>query len=608
MTVCSHVMRETTIFAFLFLILFSSFMPRLALAEGDAIVDDISITTDRLSYFTGESIVVSGEVTNKKMPVVALKIFDPEDKILGAYSVEIDESNHFAKTVIADIPFYEKSGIYTIIVDYGKLTTTTVFEIENVEGKIIDVTPEEEESTILLPQVISFESDKKKYQDEDTVFINGKISTISVPQVTVAIFDPHGVPVGIYLASVNPDLTFSVSFLARYNVNFKVEGTYSITAQYGGPETRKIIEIEFFEKSDTNMVTPEPNISENTEPEISNSLLLSESDLENLATWYYLDGSDDQLASFFIDLLKGGLINPDVNERITKNVLILWIQDTELSLGISIDNLFKEDISEKEFFMIVENSLEEYINKSIEDPSISEIPDTLPTKTVSAVESKEIKSSKLKSETSYNIDSKQDTPDETETETIYFNSSENCKINLYEDIVTYYNNPGPALARLCKYEDAIFNYDQTLNSNPKNIVALTNKGAALSSLGRYQEAISNYDKVLEIDPRNVNALNNKGNALSSLSRYQEAISNYDKVLEIDPYNVIVLTNKEKTSSFLTVYHTHETEPKTILISEESPLHIENKHMAKIDKHDDIVTQFANVFSSISASLISLFSG
>jgi len=258
--------------------------------------------------------------------------------------------------------------------------------------------------------------------------------------------------------------------------------------------------------------------------------------------------------------------------------------------------------------MIVENSLEEYINKSTEDPSISEIPDTLPTKTVSTVESKEIKSSKLKSETSYNIDSKQDIPDETETETIYFNSSENCKINLYEDIVTYYNNPGPALARLCKYEDAIFNYDQTLNSNPKNIVALTNKGAALSSLGRYQEAISNYDKVLEIDPRNVNALNNKGNALSSLSRYQEAISNYDKVLEIDPYNVIVLTNKEKTSSFLTVYHTHETEPKTILISEESPLHIENKPMAKIDKHDDIVTQFANVFSSISASLISLFSG
>jgi tetratricopeptide (TPR) repeat protein len=591
-------------------------MPRLALAEGDVIVDDISITTDKLSYFVGEPMVISGEVTNKKMPVVALKIFDPEDQILGAYSVEIDEANHFTKTVIADTPFYEKSGIYTIIVDYGKLTTTTVFEIENAVGAIPDNEPKEEESILIQPQVISLESDKKKYKDEDTVFINGKVSTNSIPQVTVAIFDPYKVPVGIYLASVNPDLTFSVSFLARYNVNFKVEGTYSITAQYGGPETRKNIEIEFFEKSDTNVVTPEPNIpentesqnteSENTESETSNSLLLSEPDLENLATWYYLDGSDDQLASFFSNLLKRGLIDPDVNERITKNVLILWIQDTEIPLGIAIDDLFKEDISEEEFFTIVENSLEEHVNKSLEDSSTSEISDTLPTKTVPIVESKDIKSSKLKSEVSKNIDSTQDEQDETET--VYFNSSENCKISLYEDMVTYYNNPGPALARLCKYEDAIFNYDQTLNSDPKNIVALNNKGAALSSLGRYQEAITNYDKVLEIEPHNVIALNNKGNALSSLSRYQEAIVTYDKGLEIDPYNVIVLTNKEKTSSFLTVYHTHETEPETVLISEELPSHIENKPMEKFEKHDDIVTQFANVFSSISASIISLFSG
>jgi len=609
MTVCSHVMRESIIFVFLFLILGSSFTPRFALAEGDGIVETILISTDKLSYFTNEPITISGEVTNKKMPVIAIKIFDPDDKILGAYSVELNETNHFTKTIIADTPFYEKSGIYAITAEYGKLKTETIFEIESGPVEMTDVTPNVEKSPIILPQVISFETDKKKYQDEDTIIISGKVSTISEPQVTIAIFDPYRVPVGIYLATVNPDLTFSVSFLTRYNVNFKVEGTYSLTAQYGGPETKQNIEIEFFEKTDASVSTTEPNISEHTDPALSNSLLLSESDLEHLATWYYLEESNDQLALLFSNLLNRGLINPDVDDRISKNTLIQWIQDTELPLGIMIDDLFKENISEEEFFMFVENSLSDYINKSPEDSVISNTPDTLQTKNISKVEKSEIKkSSKFNDENTKNTDVTQDTTSETEKETVYFYSSVNCEKDTYENIIAYYNNPGPGLTQLCKYEDAIFNYDKTLQSDPKNIHALANKGAALSSLGRYQEAISYYDEALEIDPQYVIALNNKGNALSSLGRYQEAISYYDEALEIIPQDTTVLNNKEKTSTFLTVYSTHETEPKTVLISEEPPLHIENKSMEKTDKHDDIVAQFANVFSSIGASLISLFGG
>ena len=607
MTVFSHVMRETIIFVFLFLILGSSFTPRFVLAEENSIVGTILISTDKLSYFTKEPITISGEVTDKKMPVIAIKIFDPDEKILGAYSVELDETNHFTKTIIADTPFYEKPGLYTISAEYGKLETETFFEIENGPVEITDVTPNDEKSTIILPQVISFETDKKKYQNEDTISISGKVSTISEPQVTIAIFDPYRVPVGIYLATVNPDLTFSVSFLARYNVNFKVEGTYSLTAQYGGPETKQNIEIEFFEKTDTNVSTTEPNISENTDPTSSNSLLLSESDLEHLATWYYLEESDDLLASLFSDLLKRGLVNPDVDDRISKNTLIQWIQDTELQLGIMIDDLFKENISEEEFFMFVENSLSDYINKSSEDLVNSNTPNTLQTKNISKVEKSEIKkSNKFNDEHTENIDVTQDTTSETENETVYFYSSVNCEKDTYENIIAYYNNPGPGLTQLCKYEDAIFNYDKTLQSDPKNIHALANKGAALSSLGRYQEAISYYNVALEIDPEYLIALNNKGNALSSLGRYQEAISYYDKALEIIPQDTTVLNNKEKTSTFLTVYSTHETEPKTVLISEEPPLHIENIPIEKNDKYGDIVSQFANVFSSIGASLTSLF--
>ena len=586
MTICSHVMRNTTIFVFLFLILGSSFTPRFALAVDDAISGTILISTDKLSYLTKESIVISGEVTEKKMPVIALKIFDPDDNILGAFSVEVNETNHFTKTITADIPFYEKPGIYTITADYGKLKTETIFEIENGSVEVTDVT-NVEELPVMLPQVKSFETDKKIYNDEDTVVISGKVSTLSEAQVTITIFDPNRVPVGIYLADVNPDLTFSASFLARYHVNFKVEGTYSLTAQYGGPETKQEIEIEFFEKTvpsastttESNIpehTTPEPNTSEHTTPASSPSFLLAESDLNNLATWYYLDGTDNQLALFFKDLLKRGLINPEVDGVVSKNTLVQWIQDTKLPLGIMIDDLFRENISEKEFIMSVENSLSHYINGASEQNSvISNVSDTLQTKDISNLEKPEIKkSSNFDEEHIKNIDVTADANSEPAKETVYFHSSVDCKGNMYEDIVVYYNNPGPALAQLCKYEDAIFNYDQTLQLDPKNIHALTNKGAALSSLGRYQEAISYYDKAIEIDPHDITALN----------------------------------NKEKTSTFLMTHSTHEIEPKTVLISEEPVLHIEDKPTEKIDKHDDIVAQLANVFSSIGVSLMSLFGG
>ncbi|MGI0041221.1 MAG: tetratricopeptide repeat protein, partial [Nitrosopumilaceae archaeon] len=318
----------------------------------------------------------------------------------------------------------------------------------------------------------------------------------------------------------------------------------------------------------------EPNTSEYPDPALSNSLLLSESDLEHLATWYYLEESDDQLALFFSDLLKRGLIDPDVNGRVSKNTLIQWIQDIELPLGVMIDDLFKENISEEEFFMLVENSLSDYINKSSEDSVIINMPDILQTEDTSNVEKPEIKKpAKFNDEHTKNSDVMQDTTYETEEETVYFYSSVNCEKNTYEDIIAYYNNPGPGLTQLCKYEDAILNYDKTLQSDPKNIHALANKGSALSSLGRYQEAISYYDKALEISPQDPTTLN----------------------------------NKEITSTFLEKHFSDETDTKTILISEEeSPLHLDNIQVEKIEEHDDIATRFVSVFSSIGASLISIF--
>ena len=563
--------RKLTVFVFLFLLLVTSFTPRFSFAEADDL-ETIKILTDKILYFSKEAIVISGEVTNKKMPIIAIRIFDPDYKILGAYSIEIDDNNHFTKTIIVDTPFYEKSGLYTISAEYGKLESETFFEIKNEPSEITNITSNTDGFSTILPQITSFETDKNRYDDKDAIMIRGRLSAISEPQVTITIFDPYKTPVGIYLANVNPDLTFSVTFVAKYNVNFKVDGAYTITAQYGRPETKQSLEIEFSEKTNQNTSTTiESNAVEHTD-QTSSDFLFSESELQQLATWYYLEGSDDQLALFFRDLLKNDVINPNVSSRISTNILDHWIHDTKMQLGTMVDKLFKENISEKEFIVYAENSLSDHINTTPrQESAINNISDTTSTK---SIEKSEIgKSPKFIDKHRENeiID---DTSLQTDNETIYYYSSVNCKKNEYEDVIAYYNNPGPGLARLCKNDEAILNYDQTLESDPKNIHALNNKGSALSDLGRYQEAIVYYDKVLEIDSQYAAALN----------------------------------NKEKATSFLITYSPQEMEPKTILISEVPSSDVENEFIEKTDKPNDIVAQFANVFSSIGASLMSLFGG
>ena len=588
-------LQKIVISAFLFAILILGVGSDLVSAdEQDNIVGTILISTDKLSYQPEEPIIISGEITERKMPVMALRIFDPDGKILGAYNVELDENNQFSKTIMADIPFYEKPGIYQITSEYGKLNSETIFEIENDLFEIEYDTPMVEEDAELPPQIISFESYKEIYQDEDVITISGKVSAFSESQVIITIFDPSGMPAGIYLADVNPNLTFSTSFLAKYKINFKVEGAYLITAQYGGLETKQSLIIEFVEKIQS------PVIDETT----SDSFLFSESDLEKLATWHYLDGSDSELVSFFRDLLQRDLINTN-DITISKDLLAEWIDDNETSLGFMIEDLFEGNISEKTFVLLVEDSLNDYIEVSKQGPQ-NTASSNIATPPKKILETKKSKTDKLdvlddlvnKIETNYTND-KLNKKDEN---MVYFYSSVNCEKGTYEDVISHYNSPGPAFAHLCKYKYAISYYDQTLELNPKNIHALINKGSALASLGNYQEAISYYDKALEINPQYVIALNNKGNSLASLGNYQEAISYYDKALEIDPQYVTVLNNKEKASASSDLLLS-EAEPQSvaILAEEISP------QKEREGSPNDIVTQFVGVLSSIGASLITLFS-
>jgi len=108
--------------------------------------------------------------------------------------------------------------------------------------------------------------------------------------------------------------------------------------------------------------------------------------------------------------------------------------------------------------------------------------------------------------------------------------------------VLYYDGMGPSLTRLCKYQEAISFYDETLIEDPTNIKTLTNKGTVLSKLGHYDEALIFYNAALYENSEYVPALNNKANVLYEMKNFEQAASLYKQVLLIEPQHNLAQNN------------------------------------------------------------------
>lgn len=234
---------RTEIYLFSILILQALAIPIFA----EENIDDskyVMLETDKPEYQVGEMITISGFVEEKKMPVVALRIFDPYGEILSAHQLEIESDNTFSKTILLASPFYDDEGDYTISVNYGKLQAETNFKMVSV-GK--DKPLVKNDSQTLFPEIIALFTDEEVYQDGDTVTIYGLVSEKNEESVLVGIYDPFGTPAGFYFGNVDSNLEFTVSFLVKAGVNFKTEGTYSISAFYGDSE--EVTNFEFVKQN-----------------------------------------------------------------------------------------------------------------------------------------------------------------------------------------------------------------------------------------------------------------------------------------------------------------------------------------------------------------------
>lgn len=462
-------------------------------AEGDSII----LETDKDAYEIGDSMVISGIVEEKKMPVVALQIFDPDGGILSANQVDIQDDNTFSKTIKLDSPFYDTPGTYAITLDYGKLEAETNFEMVNYDNHESIL---EDDFDFFLPEILAMFTDQEVYQDGDTVTIIGLVSVKDQDSVLIGIYDPFGTPTGFYFGDVDSELEFSVSFLVKDGVNFKTEGTYSISAFYGDSEEYTSFDyvktIETVEQDPIEDKTSDNEVQEvkkekqavddkkpvDKKPVTSTEKIIKEKDTLSTEQKRNLQPTNEKKPA-----------SPKTQDNLS-------VEDIELGIMLNQINL---SCDKNEFV----DSISYYDSMG---PAL-------------------IRLCKY-------------------ADAIYYYDQSLLADPQNVDILT---NKGSALAKMKFYDEAIIHYDYALSIDPKNPQTLNNKANALANLGKYDEAIMTYDRALVSSPGNLIILNNLEEAKSQLSSY----TNMKKLqFEESPsleqeQNLVKSNNRETTDLF-----------------------------------------------------------
>ncbi len=106
-------------------------------------------------------------------------------------------------------------------------------------------------------------------------------------------------------------------------------------------------------------------------------------------------------------------------------------------------------------------------------------------------------------------------------------------INLYPDNAAGWSNRGNSKMSQNRPQEALADYNKSVELAPAYPDPYLNRGAALESLGKWDEAIADYNRVLEIDPKDAAAYNNRGNAKAGLGKWDEAIADYQIAMNVN---------------------------------------------------------------------------
>jgi tetratricopeptide (TPR) repeat protein len=106
-------------------------------------------------------------------------------------------------------------------------------------------------------------------------------------------------------------------------------------------------------------------------------------------------------------------------------------------------------------------------------------------------------------------------------------------IKLYPDNAAGWSNRGNSKMSQNRPQEALADYNKSVELAPNFPDPYLNRGAALESLGKWEEAIADYDHLLAIAPNDAAGYNNRGNAKAGLGKWREAIADYQIAMKVN---------------------------------------------------------------------------
>jgi tetratricopeptide (TPR) repeat protein len=408
---------------------------------------------------------------------------------------------------------------------------------------------------------ILVEFDKSVYYTDDSITISGIILDFKMPVIGLSIFDPEGKILSANNVEINSDGNFSKTF-SLDSPFYDKSGEYKVKLNYG-----KISQNEFFtilgKNLDSEIILTSP-----INPEIiflytdqieyhDNDFITISGFVSDMGPPSILIGIYDPFgnpAGFYTEQINSNsefstsfLVKAGVNFK-TDGTYSVKVRYGE-SEKSTIFNFNKEKtpllsnnhlIGDDPIVQPVDSKTKPGPNdtkiKNMSDSSITNDHSIISNNNDSSLAKDHTKENTKTKSYETNMHRKYDnlSVEDIELGKLLNQINLECDNNKFTDVISYYDGMGPALYRLCKFEQSLIFFDDSLIKDPNNVEILTNKGSSLGKLGRISESIIYYDKALQINPNFIPAINNKANALAKMGKYDQSISLYTDAIEKNP--------------------------------------------------------------------------
>jgi len=94
-----------------------------------------------------------------------------------------------------------------------------------------------------------------------------------------------------------------------------------------------------------------------------------------------------------------------------------------------------------------------------------------------------------------------------------------------------------------RYEEALQDFNQAIELDPKDTWALTLRGLTYQSMERYEEALLDFNQAIEIDPEYVWTIGERGETYLLIGKYEEALNDFNRMVELDAEDDLSLYNR-----------------------------------------------------------------